>query len=119
MRSRNIRNAARFSSVRVVACLGLVGCCLALALAGCSSTGKKSPSAAAAPAARPAAAPPPAATGPVAAATAPRDAVPVSSITGILAGRVVDSFSHRPPPTYIQVVLVPDSGGPAGAPIDV
>lgn len=101
-----------------MACLGLVACCLALA--GCSSTGKKPANAAAAPAGRPTAARPPAAAGPVASAAAdPRAAVPVSATTGILAGQVIDSFNRRPPPTYIQVTLIRESGEPSGAPVDV
>jgi thiol-disulfide isomerase/thioredoxin len=117
MRKHNKRNG-RGSSVRAVACLGLVACCLALA--GCSSTGKKSPNAAAAPAGQQAAPRPAAGTGPIAANTTdPRAAVPVSATTGLLAGQVIDTFNHKPPTTYIQVVQVRDSGEPAGAPIDV
>jgi thiol-disulfide isomerase/thioredoxin len=37
----------------------------------------------------------------------------------MLAGQVIDSLNHRPPPTYIQVAQVRDSGEPAAAPIDV
>jgi thiol-disulfide isomerase/thioredoxin len=38
---------------------------------------------------------------------------------GVLAGRVIDSFNRTPPPTYIQITLLGDSGQPAAAPIEV
>jgi len=104
----------RGTTVRVVRFLALMACCLALA--GCSLLSKKAapkPSSELALPSRtdPAGSPPPPAPG------AP--VVPVATASGILAGQVIDSYSRRPPPTYIQVALAPGGAEKAGAPIDV
>jgi thiol-disulfide isomerase/thioredoxin len=44
---------------------------------------------------------------------------PPASVGGILAGRVIDSYNRTPPPTFIQVTLLEETGKPAGAPIEV
>jgi thiol-disulfide isomerase/thioredoxin len=40
-------------------------------------------------------------------------------MNGVLAGQVLDSFNHRPPPTYIQVTDLQTGGQQRGAPIEV
>lgn len=111
--------------MRLPVCLGLMVCFLALA--GCSSTGKKAPLAAKDAKGGPATAatataggkPPAAAANPFNGIPEPRPAVPVSASIGMLAGQVLDSFNRKPGPTFIQVALLRDGGGPSGAPIDV
>lgn len=95
--------------MRAVAGVCLAACCLGLI--GCSVFGKKASTQPNAPA------------GPTP-STAPADPLASNSTVpasagGILAGRVIDSYDHRPPPTYIQVVPASDSRGPKAAPIEV
>jgi thiol-disulfide isomerase/thioredoxin len=100
--------------VRALASLCVIACCLGLA--GCSLFGRKTAS-------KPNQAPrpggevgwPPAEA--PAAAIADRPAPAASS--GILAGRVIDSYDRNPPPAYIQVVAAQDAGAPKGAPVEV
>ncbi len=94
--------------MRVVRCVALMACCLALV--GCSLFGKKAPPKPSSDVSLPRGDAP---AGP----TAPSGPEPAGSIGGIIAGQVVDSYSRRPPVTYIQVSLPP--GEQAGAPIDV
>jgi thiol-disulfide isomerase/thioredoxin len=89
----------------LVLCLGLTGC----TLLGKKSNAKQNL---------------PSGPAPTAGAPAPVDpSIPTSTVPvgsgGILAGRVIDSYEHRPPRTYIQVVSGSDGKGPKGAPIEV
>ncbi len=92
--------------MRVVRCVVLMTCCLALA--GCSLFGRK-----------PAASPP--APAPAAAAPAPASAPvqPVAGVPGLLAGQILDNYSRRPGAAYIQVSLVREGSEPQAAPIEV
>jgi thiol-disulfide isomerase/thioredoxin len=78
----------------------VVGC---LAMAGCSIFGKKKPDAAEQPPPAVAAtAPANAKTGPFSTTANPKGPLPGAS--GILAGRVIDGYDRRPPPTVITIV---------------
>jgi len=95
-----------------VACFFLGAFCLSLI--GCSLFGKKSQTKENAPPAQ-------AGAGGGSASTDASGAyanTPVGA-NGILAGRVIDSYEHKPPPTYIQVVLASDSRGSKPAPMEV
>lgn len=83
---------------------------LGLALAGCTTFGKRS--ATPAPPTAGAAAPAPTA---AAGGLPPDRALQPAALTGILAGQVIDSYDRRPPQTFIQV-SEPASGA---APIEV
>lgn len=103
--------------MRFVACVGLLAGCLLLA--GCSSLGFGRKPQGAGPTATPRLPAPVTPTG------VPRDGAPdqpaASPFSGVLAGRVIDSYNRRPPPTYIQVVQAKGKDGkePSGAPIEV
>jgi thiol-disulfide isomerase/thioredoxin len=100
--------------VRVLACFILIG--FGLGLAGCTSLGKNSQSAQAPPQGRPYAGSsiaPPAAGG-----MQYGDRATSAGINGVLAGRVLDSYDHVPPPTFIRI-LQGDAHGPKGEPIEV
>jgi len=99
--------------VRAVACCCLLACCLGLA--GCSLFGKKSPNASGPPAGvnNGIGWPPPAAGNTI----APQQHTLTSQSSGILAGRVLDTYDHKPPATFIQVVSASDAN--RGAPIEV
>lgn len=103
--------------MRVVACVGLVMGCLALA--GCNHFGKKSPAAAGGGAHPPDSANPFAQTTKPAANDPGPTAMPVSTGTGLLAGQILGGYGSQPPLTYIQVKPAADGNQPAGAPIDV
>ncbi|HEV3080780.1 MAG TPA: redoxin domain-containing protein [Gemmataceae bacterium] len=91
----------------------MAGC---LGLAGCSLFGKKAPATANPPnpplAGNAWPTPPASPAGGVADQT-------VSRGSGILAGRVIDSYDRRPPPTFIQVVSAQEASGGNGAPVEV
>lgn len=97
---------------------------VSLALAGCSSLGKKP-----APANPPPKAPSadlrlPEGDGNGVAGNNPpppdsRTAVPVSSGSGLLAGQVIDGMNRRPSQTYIQVLPAREPNDPPAAPIEV
>ena len=93
--------------MRVVACIGVTAVCLGLA--GCTTPGKQ-------PAPVPAPAFPAASRG--APAPADRTEIP-TTLGGVLAGQVLDSFNHRPPPTYIQVTDLEAGASGTRAPIEV
>lgn len=106
--------------MRVLACVGILGLCLGLA--GCRVFGKHSQ------APRNPDRPPVSTAGgdastPVAPINPPapeRTAQgPTAGFDGILAGRVVDGFSSRPPYAAIQVVSLDDTQRQAAAPIDL
>lgn len=107
--------------MRFLACLGIVAFCLAFV--GCGTFGKKPPSPGPAPLPTPAPTPhgPPSSSGvshPNSGAE--QQAQLTSPFSGILAGQVIDSYNHRPPPTYIRVVAGKDKEGKdGGAPIEV
>src|SRR5438445_6311483 len=91
-----------------------MACCLGLA--GCSLFGKKGQAKTDQPspvAGRSWATPP----GGAGAAAADQPVQPRG--TGLLAGRVLDSYDHKPPPTTIQVVSAQNANGSQGAPIEV
>jgi thiol-disulfide isomerase/thioredoxin len=102
-----------------MACVGLLAACVALA--GCGTFFKKAPN----PNANPAPVAPGAIAPPV--PVRPNGAPPpdpvgsASPYSGILAGQVLDSYSRRPPPTYIQVIASKDKDGKetTGSPIEV
>ena len=89
-----------------------------LALAGCSTFGKKSqgPNA---PARRAAQAGAGLKMDNLGALPPPDRSAPPAGVNGILAGQVLDSYSHRPPATYIQVLDATDGNARQGAPIEV
>jgi thiol-disulfide isomerase/thioredoxin len=99
--------------LRALAYVSLLACYLGLI--GCSTFGKKSQ-------AKPN---PPASSGapdwvnpaPAPVTQASEHTLP-AGVSGLLAGRVLDSYDHSPPPTYIQVVST-DSSAPKGAPLEV
>jgi len=100
--------------VRVLACLLLTS--FGLGLTGCNSFGKKPQSAPDQPASRPYAG---------ATSAAPEggriqygDRSTSAGVNGVLAGRVLDSYDHVPPPTFIRVVRG-DNRGPKGEPMEV
>jgi thiol-disulfide isomerase/thioredoxin len=85
-----------------------------LSLVGCSLFGKKAPAKPDAPAAPSASSGWPS-TGDGPGTTSSDSALP-ARVNGVLAGRVIDSYDHRPPPTFIQVV---SAQGAKGAPAEV
>jgi len=97
--------------VRFGAWVIIVASCLSLT--GCALFGKKTPSPT--PATPPAAAPTTASTD--APGTSPfsttgnTKTAPPPGAAGILAGRVIDSYDHRPPPAIIQVLTAGDKAG--------
>ena len=97
--------------MRVVRCVALLACFLALA--GCGTFGRKN--AGNGPAAR-APDPPPRTDTP---APASRPLEPAGGTSGLLAGQIVESHSRQPPPVFIQVSMVRQGAEPAGAPIEV
>jgi thiol-disulfide isomerase/thioredoxin len=100
--------------VRALACVGWLALCLSLV--GCSLFGKKSgggPNGSS----RAPDAPAPAPASPFAANPAPVQPMATTSVGGILAGQVLDSYNRRPPATFIQVVSSQEPRG--GAPIEV
>ena len=100
--------------MRAVACVCLIAACLGVG--GCSTFfGKKSKERANPPASQPADARWPG-SGSAAGAAAERDAA--TGVNGILAGRILDSYDHLPPPTFIQV-LPGDTKETKAAPIEV
>jgi len=92
---------------------------LCLALAGCTSSGKKAP-VAATPGANPAPDPPRAQAEfpipPLRDREDPRPVLAPASSSGLLAGQIIDNFNRRLPPVYIRVR---ESGTAPGAPIEV
>ena len=91
--------------MRIVAWLGIVVLCLAVA--GCSLFGRRGWRNS------PVNQPGPGGPAPAAPAVAPQAS---QARIGLLAGRVVDNFDQKPPKTYIRVI---DTTDPKGAPIDV
>jgi thiol-disulfide isomerase/thioredoxin len=90
----------------------VVACC---GLAGCSIFGKKPKDRADAPTHEPRGSGSPALS--PAAGRASADRSGPSELSGLLAGRVVDSYDNPPPRTYIQVILSGDSKDAKAAPI--
>jgi thiol-disulfide isomerase/thioredoxin len=101
--------------VRIVVCV--TGLAVCLALAGCTTFGKKAGSSN-----------PPNRSAADRGLVTPNDrlgALPpdkpgaTAGLNGILAGQILDSYNQRPPSTFIQVVEAREPGAPAGAPIEV
>lgn len=97
--------------MRLVACVGLMALCLASA--GCGLFGKKSPNAAPRP---PSGEGQPGGQGQGNGGGA---AAPQPGLGGILAGQVIDGFGRKPPPAYIQVVMIEAPKEAGAAPISV
>jgi thiol-disulfide isomerase/thioredoxin len=101
--------------VRVLACLFLIG--IGLGLIGCSSFGKKAPTAQESPPNRiPAGVNQGASQG--TGAVPYGDRATSAGVNGVLAGRVLDSYDHVPPPTYIRAIRA-DTRGQKGEPLEV
>jgi thiol-disulfide isomerase/thioredoxin len=107
--------------VRVLACVGIVALCLALA--GCRVFGKHGQQGSRNPDHPPVAAAGSDASTPIAPINPPapeRTAQgPGAGFDGILAGRVLDPYSSRPPTAAIQVVSLDDTQQQQAAPIEV
>jgi thiol-disulfide isomerase/thioredoxin len=102
-------------AVRATASVCLLAACIGLA--GCKSFGFKSKDRGNAPSQQPAdlngqsaAAPP---------ARGSTDRRTTSDLNGVLAGRVLDSYENRPPPTFIKVVLASNNKENRAAPIEM
>jgi len=102
--------------VRAMACVCLIAACVTLA--GCSTFfGKKSKDRANPPASQPGDSGRIGSSGSVGAA--PVERTGGTEVNGILAGRVVDTYDNRPPPTFIQVIPTSAGKEAKGAPIEV
>jgi thiol-disulfide isomerase/thioredoxin len=100
--------------VRALASVCLVAACCGLV--GCSIFGKKPKDRADAPAQQPADRGWPGSTQPTDRSSTDRRGP--GELSGILAGRVVDSYDNHPPRTYIQVIPAGNSKENTGAPIE-
>jgi thiol-disulfide isomerase/thioredoxin len=89
---------------------------LGLALAGCSTFGKKPQAKPNASAQAPAGPEWPTQHDSVETTAAER--ATQTGYGGLLAGRVLDSFDHKPPPTYIQVIPAQEARDPKSSPIE-
>ncbi len=102
--------------MRNLAGVGLIAVCLALA--GCSSSGKKSAGANAQAGVPPT---PPAERTPLVGTAAAQNSSPPARVNGVIAGQVVDAYNRPRPNTYILVVKAEDAvrqtKDPRGAPI--
>jgi thiol-disulfide isomerase/thioredoxin len=93
-------------------CLGVVGC-TTLSNFGKKLTGKDKPPPGQPPSSQTALPAPPDNPG-----LASTERVP-QEVNGVLAGRVLDSYDRRPPPTFIQVVLAQDNRSSKSQPLEV
>jgi thiol-disulfide isomerase/thioredoxin len=91
----------------MVACLGM---------AGCKTFGKKSKEQGNTPAQQPADMARPGSSALPGSASIGQTGT--TDLKGVLAGRVVDSYDHPPPPTYIQILQVGNNSESKGAPIE-
>jgi thiol-disulfide isomerase/thioredoxin len=85
---------------------------LCLGLAGCSLFGKKSPARSSSPSGE-------SATGPPGYRNDTAQTTLQANVSGILAGRVLDSYDQKPPVTYIQIISAGDKNGSKGNPVEV
>jgi thiol-disulfide isomerase/thioredoxin len=105
--------ATEGQAVRAVACVCYLAVCLGLV--GCTTPNKKAPNQPAAPSRQPADWLPQSDNSSTSAPAQPSQ----PGLGGLLAGRVLDTYDRPPPPVYIQVALVQQSGGPKSAPQEV
>src|SRR6516225_9781414 len=111
-----MRSGSEGQAVRAMACVCLIAACVTLA--GCSTFfGKKSKDRANPPASQPGDSGRIGSSGSVGAA--PVERTGGTEVNGILAGRVVDTYDNRPPPTFIQVIPTSAGKEAKGAPIEV